>query len=263
MPRLLAALLLPILPLPAGAAAHAQQLPYADLLSAEHEVGPRLAYQPVADEPAERARDFYFDRMEWRGQRGGNAYNWDLSAEFGGEHHRLWLSTTGDGLFSGGLDYVEAQALYSRPLGGSDLNLQAGLRQDFVPRPRRSYFALGVQGNASDPLYVGAFGFLSHRGEFTARLFALYDLELVPERLILQGALETEIAAADVAELGIGAGPIYGEAGLRLRYRFVESFAPYVGVNWERLLGRTARMSREAGDEVETLSFIAGLRSYF
>ena len=277
-----AARLLPALPLLASAAApgRAQQLPYAEMIAEEARAGPRLGYElleeseaapspsPAPAATAEAAeegsiREVYLDRLEWRAQTGGNAYNWDASATFGRPVHRIWLSTTGDGLTGGGLDYVEVQALYSRPIGGSELNLQAGLRQDFVPRPRRTYVAAGVQGNASDPLYLGAFGFLSHRGEFTGRLFALYDLELVPERLILQPALETEIAAADVPELGIGAGFIYGEAGLRLRYRYRDWFAPYVGVNWERLLGRTARMAREAGDDVETLSFVLGVRSYF
>ena len=263
----------------AGAPAQAQRLSYADIAAEEVRPGPRLGYQlleaseaaPSASPspaPSETAEDrsigeIYLDRLEWRSQRGGNAYNWDASATFGGPVHRVWLSTTGDGLTGGGLEYVEVQALYSRPLGGSELNLQAGLRQDFVPRPRRTYLAAGVQGNASDPLYLGAFGFLSHRGEFTGRLFAIYDIALIPERLILQPALETEIAAGDVPELGIGAGLVYGEAGLRLRYRHRDWLAPYLGVNWERLIGRTARMARATGDDVETLSFVLGLRSYF
>ena len=251
-----------------GAPAGAQELPYADVLAAEHAVGPRLNYAPldapapIEEETEERVRAFYGDRLEWRPQRGGDAWNWDWSAELGGPRHRLWLATTGDGTFGSGLDYFEAQALYSRPITESGLALQLGLRQDFVPRPRRSYAVLGVQGNVSEPLYVGAFGFLSHEGELTARLFAYYDLPLTG-RLILQPAAEMEVAAADVPELGVGAGPIYLEGGLRLRYRIAEPFAPYLGVNWERLLGRTARLAREAGDEVESTQFVVGVRSYF
>ncbi len=253
-----------LLLLAAAAPATAQHLRYQDVLAADHEVGPRLTYRTVVD-PAEEGDGvpaFYGDRFEWRPQRGGDAYNWDVSAQVGGPEHRLWLATTGDGQFGGALEYLEAQALYSRPLGGSELLLQAGLRQDFVPRPRRSYAVLGVQGNLTEPLYVGAFGFLSHKGEFTGRLFGTYDLELVRDRLILQPAFETEIAAADVPELGIGAGPVYVEAGLRLRYRLQGGFAPYVGINWERLLGRTARFAREADEGVEATNFVVGLRAY-
>lgn len=248
------------------APAQAQRLPYRDVLDAEHRAGPRLSYAAAPTvEPeteAERVRAFYGDRLEWRPQRGPDAFHWDVSAELGGSSHRLWLSTTGDGTFGGALDYFEAQALYSRPVGTSGLAFQAGFRQDFAPRPRRSYAMLGIQGNASEPLYVGAFGFLSHKGEFTARVFAFYDLDL-PGRLVLQPAVEAEAAGADVPELGIGAGPVYVEAGLRLRYAFADAFAPYVGVNWERLLGRTARFAREAGEGAETTQFVVGIRSYF
>ena len=248
-----------------GAPAAAQQLGYQDVLAADHEVGPRLTYRAVVDpsEPDDGVRAFYGDRLEWRPQRGGDAYNWDVSAQLGGNANRLWLATTGDGLFGGALEYLETQALYSRPLGSGGLLLQAGLRQDFLPRPRRSYAVLGVQGNVGEPLYVGAFGFLSHKGELTGRVFATYDFDLMPDRLILQPALEAEIAAADVPELGIGAGPVYVEAGLRLRYRLQGGIAPYVGINWERLLGRTARFARAAGDDVEAANLVVGVRSYF
>ena len=257
-----------------AASAGAQRLAYENVLDAEHIAGPRLRYAPVLDQPlpplvqasgddeATSVRAFYGDRLEWRPQRGADAYNWDLSAEIGSARHRLWLAMAGDATVGGGLDYLEVSALYSRPLGDSELSLQAGLRRDFVPSPRRTYGVFGVQGTVADPLYVGAFGFLSNRGEFTGRAFAYIDLPLT-ERLILQPAVETEIAADDVPALGIGAGPVYVEAGMRLRYRVHEAFAPYVGVNWERLLGRTARLARDEGEDRDSAHLVLGLRSYF
>ena len=265
--------MLPFLPLVAAAPAAGQHLPYENLFPAEHRAAPRLDYASVLDAPAvsaaaepappaERVRAFYGDRFEWRPRRGRDAFNWDASAEIGSASHRLWLASTGDGWLGGPVEYLEVQALYSRPLGDSGLSLQAGLRRDFIPRPRRSDAVLGVQGNATEDLYLGGFGFLSHRGELTGRLFAYYDLAL-GRRFRLQPALEAEVAAADVPELGIGAGPVYVEAGLRLRYTVAEAFAPYVGVTWERLLGRTARFAREAGEDVDNASLVLGVRSYF
>lgn len=264
---------LAILLLAAGGAAKASpRLDYRDPLTASPAPAPRLDYvdlvaapdDPVPPPPPAElepggVRGFYGDRLEWAPE--GDAFGWDVSAEMGSERHRLWLASAGDASLSG-FDYVELQALYSRPVSASGIAVQAGIRQDLVPRPRRTYGVLGFQGNASEPLYVGAFAFLSHRGELSGRLFAYYDLPLA-SRLILQPAVEAEFAAQDVPALGIGAGPVYVEAGLRLRYRIGEPFAPYVGLNWERLLGRTARLSREAGDEVETTSLVVGIRSYF
>lgn len=249
--------------LAAASPAAAQRLGYQDVLGAEHAGWPRLSYAPTEDVDDARAsvRAFYGDRFEWRPQRGADAYHWDSSAELGSQGHRLWLAFTGDGLFGGPLEYLEAQALYSRPLGSSGLMFQAGVRRDFAPRPRRSYGVLGLQGTFGSA-YAGLYGFLSHEGEATGRLTTYVDVPLAG-RLIAQPAFETEVAGADVPELGIGAGPVYVQAGLRLRYRIDDRFSPYAGINWERLLGRTARLAREADEAVEATHFVLGVRSYF
>jgi uncharacterized protein involved in copper resistance len=39
--------------------------------------------------------------------------------------------------------------------------------------------------------------------------------------------------------------------------------APHVGASWSRDLGRTARLTRAAGDDREAKSLIAGVRSEF
>ena len=259
-----------------AAGAHAQVLGYQDVLRAEHEVGPRLSYQPIetgdapiapaaaaaaASEDEGPVRAAYFDRIEYRGQPGGDGWSWDLSAEFGSQAHRIWLTTAGDASLRGTLQYVEGQALYSHPILDAGLALQAGVRQDFV-RPRRTYGVLGLQGNLTAPLYVGLFGFLSTQGEVTGRAFAYYDWEPAP-RLVLQPFAGMEAATRDVPALGLGHGLTSAELGLRVRYRIAEPFAPYVGISWDRLLGRTARLSRAAGDDVAATSLVIGLRSYF
>ena len=256
------------------APAGAQRLAYADLEATP----PRLAYDSVSSDelsapgPAVAARpgaaavrEYYLDQMEYVAARGADGYAWDLSAKIGGRRHRLYVGSIGEGTLGGNLDYLEMQALYSRSIGNWDL--QAGLRWDLVPSPRRVYLTLGAQGYAIPEIfYLGGMLFLSHEGELGARLFGTYDIPIV-SRLTLQPAFETEIAAQDVPELGIGAGPVYGEAGLRLRYRLgrgeSDAFSPYVGVNYERLFGRTGRIAREEGEDVEGWSILAGIRSWF
>lgn len=246
-----------LLALLAPAPVAAQLLAYEDVLSPE----PRLVYQEVevTEAAGSAVRAFYGDRFEITPE--GNGYGWDVSAEIGSQAHRLWLATAGDGLLSGGLGYVEGQALYSHPILDAGLALQLGVRRDFV-RPRRTYAVVGVQGNLTEPLYVGLFGFVSTKNELSFRAFAYYDWEPVP-RLVLQPYAAAEAAAADVPALGVGRGPTELELGLRLRYRIAEPFAPYVGIRYDRLLGRTARIARQAGDEVGATAFVLGLRSYF
>ena len=64
-------------------------------------------------------------------------------------------------------------------------------------------------------------------------------------------------------ELGLGRGFGFAEAGLRLRYQAHDRFAPYVGLAWSRDLGRTARLTREEGEDPETKSLVMGVRSEF
>lgn len=104
--------------------------------------------------------------------------------------------------------------------------------------------------------------FLSTRGDVHLRLEGSYDQRLT-QRLILQPAAEVNVALQDVPELGIGSGLSSVEMGLRLRYEFAREFAPYVGVNWERSFGDTARFARAAGDGASATSLVMGIRFWF
>jgi copper resistance protein B len=264
---------LALLVLLAPAPAAAQRLAYEDVLTPE--TAPRLAYRPMAiaePPPAPAADDatgpgpfaeFYGDRIEIVPE--GNSYAWDISAQIGNGPHRLWLASTGSGLFHGGVDYVGAQALYSHPILDAGLALQAGVQRDFL-RPRRTYAVLGLQGNVTDPLYVGAFGYLSTKGEVTGSLYAYYDWRLGREarhNFFLQPYAGVDFAASDQPALALGRGATALELSARLRYQIAKPFAPYVGISYERLLGRTARLARLAGDDPDSTALVLGIRSYF
>jgi copper resistance protein B len=93
-------------------------------------------------------------------------------------------------------------------------------------------------------------------------LEASYD-QRITQRLILQPAAELNIAAQDVPELGIGSGLSDVELGLRLRYEFAREFAPYLGINWERKLGDSARFARAEGEGASATSLVMGVRFWF
>lgn len=204
-----------------------------------------------------RGHKLLVDRLEHRATKGGDGYAWEGEAWFGGDYDKLWLKTEGEGEFGQSLDHAEAQALYSRAIGPW-FNLQAGVRQDFGTDPDRTHLALGIQGLAPYWFEIDAAAFLSTKGDLTARIEAEYDQRLT-SRLILQPRLELNLSAQDVPELRVGAGLSTVEAGLRLRYEFVPEFAPYLGVSWERPVGRTRNLTDEPGG----WSFIAGIRAWF
>ena len=200
------------------------------------------------------------DRAEYRPSDGGDGFAWEGRVSYGGDIHRLVTKTEGDGA-SGHVEEAEVQALYSRAIGPY-FNLQAGLRQEFQPRPRRTYAVLGLEGLAPYWFDVDGAVFLSNKGEVSARFEASYDLRLT-QRLVLEPAIEANLQAQDLAAQNLGAGLSDIEAGLRLRYAVTPEFSPYVGVNHTRTVGGTADAARQAGEHVRDTRFVFGLRAWF
>jgi copper resistance protein B len=201
------------------------------------------------------------DRTEAVFREGRNGYAWDWEGWYGGDYNRLWVKTEGEAEFGEAVESAEIQALYSRAINPW-FNLQAGLRYDVRPEPDRAHLVVGVQGLAPYWFEVDAAVFLSDEGDLTARLEVEYD-QRITNRLILQPRVEFDLAAQDVPELGIGSGLATVEAGLRVRYEIKREFAPYVGVQYERRIGDTARFARAEGEDVGGWSFLVGLRSWF
>jgi copper resistance protein B len=200
------------------------------------------------------------ETAEYRPSRGADGYAWEGRVSFGGDIDRALLKTEGESE-GHGLEQAEVQALWSHAIGPY-FDVQAGVRQDFQPRPRRTYAVLGVEGLAPYWFDVEAHAFLSDKGDLSARLEGSYDLRLT-QQLILEPRAEANLAAQDVPALGVGAGLSDVELGLRLRYAFTPEFAPYVGVNWSRKLGDTADYARAAGEDAEDTRLVVGLRAWF
>lgn len=201
------------------------------------------------------------ETLELRPDSGGDAYAWEGQASFGGDIHRLVLKSEGEGEVSHGLEEAEIQALYSRAVTPY-FNLQAGVRQDLEPDPRRTYATVGIEGLAPYWFEVGGALFLSHKGDLSARFEGGYDLRLT-QRLVLEPTAEVNLSARDVTELGVGAGLSDIEAGLRLRYAIVPEFAPYVGLFHARKFGGTADLARAAGEATRDTRLVVGLRAWF
>ena len=209
-----------------------------------------------------RAYRLGVDQFEVVLRNGRDGYAWeDLHFWYGGDIDRLWIKSAGEGEFDGAVERAEVQALWSRAISPF-FDVQAGVRYDVRPDPERAYLVLGVQGLAPYWFEVDGALFVSHRGDITARLEGEYD-QRITQRLILQPRVELELALQDVPALGIGSGLSNAEAGLRLRYEIVPEFAPYVGVQYERAFGDTARFSRAAGEDVGGWSLVMGVRAWF
>lgn len=184
---------------------------------------------------------------------------WDAEAWIGGDTNRLWLKSEGD-IEDGDAASAEVQALWSRNIADF-WDLQAGVRVDVEPSTT-TYLVLGVQGLAPYRFETEATGFVSEKGDVSARLRQSLDLH-VTQLLIAEPHVELEVFGQDLQDRRIGAGLADVEAGVQFRYEITRKFAPYLDLIWERALGKTATLARATGDEVETGSVRAGLRFWF
>ena len=230
-----------------AAPAHAQAMPHSTEPPFSHEVFTGAVL---------------FEKLEYGwGLDGPNIGRWDGQAWYGGDVNRVWLKTEGETARNGRVESAEIQLLYSR-LIGYYWDLQAGVRYDIRPRPDRFYGVIGLQGLAPGMFEVDLQGFVSERGDLSARAEVSYDA-YITQRLVLQPNIEANFALQKVPELHVGSGINDIEAGLRLRYEFTREVSPYIGVSYERKLGDTARYARNDGEDVGGWTFMTGIRLFF
>ena len=200
------------------------------------------------------------DRIEALVREGEDAYIWDIQGYYGGPTERLWFKSEGKGEWGAAPDEAEVQVLYAKAIRPF-WDLQAGIRHD-IAGPETTHAVIGVQGLAPYMFEVDAALFLSTRGDLTARIEAEVD-QRITQRLILQPRIEANLAAQDIAELGMGAGLDQVEIGARLRYEFVREFAPYIGIEQSWRTGRGADFARARGEDPSATSLVAGIRFWF
>ncbi|MBX7502384.1 copper resistance protein B [Qipengyuania sp. YG27] len=203
---------------------------------------------------------FQGDRAEYRAREGGDGYLWDVQGYYGGDLDKFWFKSEGEGTFGESPESAEVQGLWSHAIGPW-WDLQAGVRQDLTG-PERTHAVIGVQGLAPYMFEVDAAAFLSNKGDLTASIEAELD-QRITQRLILQPRAELSLSAQDVPELGVGAGLDTVELGVRLRYEIAREFAPYIGIEQEWKLGRSADYARLAGEDPSVTNYVVGIRFWF
>ena len=202
-----------------------------------------------------------FDLAEYQARKGRDGYRWEGEAWFGGDINRLTVKYEGEGEIRGALDDAEFQALWSHAFDPW-WNLQTGVRHDVKPNPSRTYAVLGIEGLAPFWFKLEGSLFVSTKGDVLARAEGHYD-QRITQRMILQPRFEANFAAQTVLENDIGKGLSDFELGLRMRYEVKREFAPYIGVEWQTKAGRTARLTRLAGDDASFVNFVAGVNFWF
>jgi len=216
------------------------------------------AMQPVMDQTI--FAHAIFNQLEGRWNGSNTQFRWDGQGCVGTDYDKLWVTSEGT-LSKGALDDGQQQFLYSRAVT-TYFDLQGGLRSDLDSRPTRNWAAFGTQGLAPYFFDLEVTGFVSSEGHLAGKLEASYDL-LLTQRLILQPQIELNVySKSDPARL-VGAGFSDIDTGLRLRYEFSRTFAPYLGLVYEGKFGQTANFARQAGESTSDVRFVFGIRTWF
>jgi copper resistance protein B len=200
------------------------------------------------------------EQFEYRRDGGAGSGRWEGEAWAGTDTHRLWLKSEG-ALENGTVKDGQQELLYDRPIR-SFFDVQAGVRYDLDSRPGRAWAALGIEGLAPYFLHVSATAYASDGGHFAAKAQSSYEL-LLTQRLILQPQLEIDFYTADDAKRRMGSGLAGLDTALRLRYEIHRKFAPYLGVNYEQVFGRTARYARADGEATHAFNVLIGIRAWY
>lgn len=230
--------------------------------AAEGEPKGNFGRQPVHDDQI--FATFMADRFEhqWR-EHDVELFLWDVQGWIGEDYNKLYLKSEGELLLEDGSSLEEAnlELLYSRALS-KFWDVQFGLRQDFRPRPQRTFAAMGIQGLAPYWFEVDATAYVSEDGDLSAAIEAEYEVMLT-QRLHIIPRLEMALSLQDVPEYEQWQGITDLTLGVRLRYQISRKLAPYVGATWHRKIGETGHNLKKTGEDMDTLGAVVGVKFWF
>lgn len=203
------------------------------------------------------------DKLEMRTADGSNPVEWDAEGWIGKDLDKLWFKTEGE-YRKEKIEKAEFQALYSRAID-PNWDLQVGARKDTYQepgKPDRNWLVLGIKGLAPYYFDIDTAVFIDGDGRTSLRFKTEYEFMLT-QQLVLVPELEMDFFGKDDPATKTGSGLSETELGLRLRYEIRREFAPYIGVNWSKLYGKTADYAKEEGENYDDIQFVMGVRFWF
>lgn len=200
------------------------------------------------------------DQLEYRSGKDESPWVLEADAWVGKDLHKLWFKTEVERV-DGETHEAELQVLYSRAFDPY-WNFHLGARRDFEPKPNRNWGVLGVNGTAPYYIETDLSLFVGEDGRAAVRL-ELEKEVMITQRWVLIPELELNAYSKADEELGVGAGLVNAEIGLRLAYEIRREFAPYIGVTWSSQFGETADMADDEGEDTSATHLVVGIHAWF
>jgi len=198
-----------------------------------------------------------------RGDEGENFVVWNGDVFVGTDELKLrWLGEGEYDTDASVFEKFENRVVLQAPIS-TFFDIKGGVRLDTPSGPDRWYAVLGLTGLAPQWFEVDVDFFVSETSDTSARIDVEYEL-LLTNHLILTPSADINVAFSDDPEIGIGSGFSSVEVGARLSYDLVDrSLSPYLGLVYERKLGKTADIAREEGEDTEGWRAVFGTKLMF
>ena len=190
----------------------------------------------------------------------GNPLSLNAQMWIGKDLNKFWIKTEAE-QEDGRTEESEIQLLYSKAIAPY-WDVQIGVRQDTVSQIDREWAVVGLEGLAPYFFEINTALFIGESGQAVIRLEAEYELMLT-QKLVLSPEVEANFYVKDDLDRGTGTGLSNLETGIRLRYEIKREFAPYIGITWNNLFGKSADIAETAGDETNSSAFVIGVRTWF
>ena len=205
---------------------------------------------------------FQAEQLENRRVDGNDAFVWDFDALIGSDEMKLVWRSEGERVQDNGtFTSLENQLRLQFPIStffdavvGVQANTPDGL-------PERYNAVVGVKGLAPQWFEIDADLYLSNHS------FARFEVEyeaMLTNNLILVPSLELTVPLKDDPAYDQVAGGVTVESGLRLSFDLIDrAVSPYLGVNYEKSFGGTAKMIEASGEKNGEFAVVFGTRLLF
>jgi copper resistance protein B len=184
-----------------------------------------------------------------------NPVHWD--ADFWVKQYLDKLVLRSAGESAQGQSHSQNSLLYGRAITPF-WDVEFGLGHDIYEQKSHNWGIVGLSGLAPYFFETQVQALVDGNGKAGVRLMGEYDA-LLTQKWILSPEIEVAAYSDDIPEIGLGSGLSSMSLGLRLRYEIKRELAPYVGVEWHKLYGDTAKFQNED----QQTSLVAGIRFWF
>ena len=190
-----------------------------------------------------------------------NSGQYELKLWYGNDYNRLYLNTSGE-FAQNDLEQASTSLMWWRPFSPY-WNTTFGLKQDYdADSTDQTWLGFGISGLAPYWFDVEASVYGALTGHSQLELNASYDLN-ISQKWVLQPEVELLAYGKTDVQHRYGAGLAEIKSGVRLRYQITPQFAPYIGLEHERFVGKTAKLYKDLEDDRSTRKILLGLRFWY